>query len=299
MKNLGASVRARLTNHARTTSQPLSVLMERFVLGRLLWRLSRCEGANQFVLKGAQLFSLWAPEIHRPTRDLDLLSFGESSPQKMELFFRALLSRPAEPEDGLVWGGVAVERIREDQRYEGVRITVRATLDGAVIPAQVDVGFGDVITPEPVEMTWQELLGFPEARLLAYPPETVIAEKLQAAHELEMANSRMKDFFDLDWLSRHMEFDLKTLSLAVRATFSRRETPMPIKMPLALTEAFSSDSGKVTQWNAFLRKNKIDAHELSVVIKRLHAFLSPVLFSESDSEQMVWKASAGWSKPAE
>jgi hypothetical protein len=110
--------------------------MERFVLGRLLWRLSRCEGANQFVLKGAQLFSLWAPEIHRPTRDLDLLSFGDSSPQKMELFFRALLSRPAEPEDGLVWGGVAVERIREDQRYEGVRITVRATLDGAVIPAE-------------------------------------------------------------------------------------------------------------------------------------------------------------------
>jgi Nucleotidyl transferase AbiEii toxin, Type IV TA system len=216
MKNVAASVRDRLANQARSSGVPLTALMERFVIGRLLWRVSRSADNRKFVLKGAQLFSLWTNTMHRPTRDLDLLSFGDSSPENVRAYFAGLLAGPADPPDGLIWGTVHASPIREDQNYGGVRITVKVTLAGAIIPAQIDVGFGDAITPAPVEMNWQELLGFPEARLLAYPPETVIAEKLHAAVELGLANSRMKDFYDLYWLCRNMEFSSAVLSSAVR-----------------------------------------------------------------------------------
>jgi hypothetical protein len=161
---------------------------------------------KRFHFKGAQLFALWAETPHRPTRDVDLLGSGEPSPESLKRFFEALLAGPCEPEDGLVWGEVEAAPIREDQRYEGVRVLTRANLAGAVVRVQIDVGFGDAITPGAIEVEWRELLGFPEARLLAYPPETVIAEKLEAATVLGLANSRMKDFFDLDWLCRNREF---------------------------------------------------------------------------------------------
>ncbi len=250
MKNVAASVRARLSNLARETGVPLAALMERFALGRLLWRLSRSDSADRFVLKGAQLFTLWAEAPHRPTRDVDLLGTGEASPESLKVLFEMLLDTPVEPEDGLIWGKVEAAPIREDQQYQGVRVVTHATLAGAVVRVQIDVGFGDAITPGAIEVEWRELLGFPEARLLAYPPETVIAEKLEAATVLGLANSRMKDFFDLDWLCRHREFDLAILREAVRNTFARRGTTMPKRMPVALTPEFASDPGKLTQWSS-------------------------------------------------
>lgn len=290
MKNIGISVRDRLSNYARSNGLPFAPLMERFVMGRLLWRLSQSDSGRRFVLKGAQLFSLWADSIHRPTRDLDLLSYGEPSVEAMKEFFTKLLKGGAEPEDGLVWGDVHAALIREDQRYGGVRVTVKATLAGAVVPAQVDIGFGDAITPEPVEMAWRELLGFPEARLLTYPPETVIAEKLNAAVELGIANSRMKDFYDMDWLSRNMPFDFDTLSSAIQATFERRRTPMPRSIPLMFTADFFDNPSKVTQWNAFLRKSQLDGRPLPEVIERLRRFLQPLLMGEGEFSGNTWNS---------
>ena len=184
--------------------------------------------------------------------------------------------------------------IREDQRYEGVRITIKVNLAGAIVPAQVDIGFGDAITPAPVELAWHDLLGFPEARLLTYPPETVIAEKLNAAEELGMDNSRMKDFFDLDWLCQNMEFDYSLLSLAIRTTFTRRGTASPEKTPLALTQEFAEDTTKVVQWKAFLRKNRLEAGTLAEVISRLNQFLGPVISAPADFSLRIWKPGQGW-----
>ncbi len=277
MKNVAASVRARLSNLARNTGVPLAALMERFALGRLLWRLSQSPSADQFVLKGAQLFTLWSEKPHRPTRDVDLLGYGDPSPESLRELFESLLKDPIEPEDGLEWEKVEAAPIREDQQYEGVRVVTHAMLDGAVVRVQIDVGFGDTITPGPIEAEWRDLLGFPEARLLAYPPETVIAEKLEAATVLGLANSRMKDFFDLDWLCRHREFDLALLQKAVRNTFTRRGTPIPKTLPVAFTPEFGSDPTKLKQWSAFLRKNNLEADPLGEVIERLADFLSPVL----------------------
>ena len=292
MKNVAASVRARLSNLARETEVPLAALMERFALGRLLWRLSRSASADRFVLKGAQLFALWAEAPHRPTRDVDLLGTGEASPESLREFFETLLDTPVEPEEGLLWGKVEAAPIREDQQYQGVRVVTHATLAGAVVRVQIDVGFGDAVTPGPMEVEWRELLDFPEARLLAYPPETVIAEKLEAATVLGLANSRMKDFFDLDWLCRHREFDLAILREAVRNTFVRRGTTMPKRMPVALTPEFASDPSKLTQWSAFLRKNDLKADSLGAVIQRLAEFLGPVLGDEKDAKH--WTPSNHW-----
>jgi hypothetical protein len=292
MKNVAASVRARLSNLARKTGTPLAALMEQFALGRLLWRLSQSETAGRFVLKGAQLFALWAGEVHRPTRDVDLLGSGDASPEGLAKFFEELLATPSDPEDGLVWGGVAASKIREDQLYEGVRVTTCAMLAGAVVPVQIDIGFGDAITPAPVEVEWRDLLGFPEARLLAYPPETVIAEKLEAATVLGLANSRMKDFFDLDWLCRHRKFDRAVLAEAVRNTFQRRGTPMPDGLPVALTPQFATDRDKVTQWAAFLRKNSLRADSLEEVVARLSKFLGPVLTGNATPAR--WNSQTAW-----
>lgn len=152
MKNLAASIRARLLNLSRRSGVTLPSLIERFAMGRLLWRLSRSSESRRFILKGAQLFSLWMESPHRPTRDLDLLSRDDATVEAMREFFSSLLSSPAEPEDGLGWGEVEASLIREDQRYQGVRISAWASLAGAVVPVQVDIGFGDAVTPGPVEL---------------------------------------------------------------------------------------------------------------------------------------------------
>jgi hypothetical protein len=296
MKNLAASIRDRLMNQARATGMPFAALLERFVIGRLLWRLSQSEVSDEFVLKGAQLFALWAGKPHRPTRDLDLLGKGDASPEALQALFSDLLRPAADPEDGLVWSAVTAALIREDQPYEGVRITARATLGQAVVPAQVDIGFGDAITPGPMEVQWKDLLGFPEARLLAYPPETVIAEKLEAATVLGMANSRMKDFYDLQWLCGNREFEADVLEQAIRATFGRRGTPMPETMPLPLTAGFAAESSKRTQWSAFLKKNKLEALSLDEVITQLAMFLQPVLFPTPERSRL-WKPLTGWITP--
>jgi hypothetical protein len=296
MTNVADSVRARLMNVFRTSGIDLPTLMERFAIGRLLWRLSQCETERQFVLKGAQVFSVWQASPHRPTRDLDLLCFGDSSLAGVKAFFEELLAKPADPDDGLVWGEINVSRIREDQHYEGVRVAVKVVLAKALIPLQIDIGFGDAITPAPVELEWRELLDFPAARLLTYPPETVIAEKLNAAQELGLGNSRMKDFYDLDWLCRHLEFNHQTLHDAIWATFANRGTEWPKEPMLALTQAFAEDKGKLTQWSAFLRKNQLSADPLPVIIARLHDFLQPVLFASADAAAMKWQLAAGWYK---
>lgn len=292
MKNIAASVRARLGNRSKAEGQTLDFLIERFAMGRLFWRLSRSPYANLFVLKGAQLFGLWENNPHRPTRDIDFLGFGDSSPEAVKAVFTEILSAPADPADGLEWGTLAAGPIRDDQRYGGVRLTVQASLAGARVQIQIDVGFGDAITPKAEEHRWSDLLDYPEARLLTYPPETVIAEKLEAAVQLDIANSRMKDFYDLDWLCRHREFDFATLRAAIHNTFARRGTTLPQDTPFALTQEFATDSTKQIQWKAFLRKNKLEGTSFEDLIARLSLFLLPVLAGED--RHLAWHPSEGW-----
>lgn len=294
MKNPAASVRARLLNLSRERGEPFDVLMEQYATGRFLYRLANSRYRERFILKGAQLFRIWGAEQHRPTRDLDLLGFGDSSVEGIQSVFTELIQKSVEQEDGLEWGEVKTSPIRDDLAYGGVRAVLSVRLAGARISLQIDVGFGDAITPGVMEAEWHELLDFPPARLLIYPPETVIAEKLEAAVSLGLDNSRMKDFFDLHWLSQNQKFAGDLLIKSVQTTFARRKTPIPNNPPLALSEAFASDAGKILQWNAFRRKGRLSAPDLADVIGRVAAFLQPIL--TGDAAGHVWQPATGWTR---
>jgi Nucleotidyl transferase AbiEii toxin, Type IV TA system len=292
MKNIAASIRTKLLNLSRAKGVPLNALMERYATGRFLYRLAESDYRERFVLKGAQLFRIWEAEEHRPTRDLDLLGYGECTKEAIQNVFTELSQMPIDPPDGLIWGEVTVGPIREDTTYGGVRATLTVHLAGARLSIQIDVGFGDAITPRAVEKEWHELLDFPSARLLTYPPETVIAEKLEAAVSLGIANSRMKDFYDLHWIQSHLSFHGNVLTEAVTNTFTRRNTSLPVNTPIAFTTEFSSNEDKIVQWSAFLRKGKLPHMELSDVISAIATFLLPVL--QKQVSQQFWTPDQHW-----
>jgi hypothetical protein len=201
--NLAVSVRQRLLNLSRERQETFNLVLGQYAIERFLFRLSQAPFADQFVLKGATLFAVWSGKLHRPTRDVDLLGFGDSSNARLKALFSTLCELPVEP-DGLVFdaGSIHVEEIRELQEYGGKRIILSVRLDTAVIPLRIDVGFGDIVTPGAAWLTYPTLLPFPEPYLRTYPKESVVAEKFQAMVMLGMSNSRMKDFYDLRILSR-------------------------------------------------------------------------------------------------
>lgn len=274
--NLTASVRQRLMNLARVRNDEFGVILTRYGIERLLYRLSQSEYRSSFVLKGALLFDLWTKRPHRPTRDLDLAGQRETTVDGMKKIF-AEISAQAVESDGLAFDPRAVraEMIREDLAYQGVRVRCLALLGNARIPLQIDVGFGDVITPGPVKLEYPTLLDFPAPRLQAYPRETVVAEKFHALVKLGLTNSRMKDFYDLWILAREFRFEGRLLAQAIEATFRRQKTEIPAADPLPLTAEFAKD--KENQWRAFLRKNGLETEGASLerVTEELQDFLLP------------------------
>lgn len=273
LTNIGASLRARLLNLARETGQPFDVLLIRFVLERLLYRLGHSRHTDRFVLKGAMLLTTWLPHTSRGTRDLDLLAFGESSEDRILGIFRNIVAIDAN--DGVVFDPASLQasRIREELDYGGLRLRGTAELGGARIAIVIDIAFGDSVEPGLETIDYPVLLDQPSPKLRAYAPETVIAEKFQAMVALGRANSRMKDFYDMWALSKTFTFDPERLSRAIRATFARRNTVIPTEKPDALTEAFAADLSKQRQWTAFVA-DIIDApRELRQVIVDIGPFL--------------------------
>jgi predicted nucleotidyltransferase component of viral defense system len=274
-RNMGASVRARLLNLAKERNQPNDLLLTRYALERLLYRLSTTKHRERFVLKGAMLMTTWFENPFRPTRDLDLLGFGDPDPQAMLAVFREVLA--IEADDGVVFDveGLAVGLIREELEYGGLRIKTDAEIAGARVRIVVDVGFGDAIEPGATELVLPVLLDLPAPRLRAYPRETVIAEKFQAMVALGRANSRMKDFYDVWLLSRTYEFEGDALARAIAATFARRKTPVPVDPPYALTPTFADDRAKQQQWTSFADAIGAELPALAEIVEDLAAFLMP------------------------
>lgn len=297
-RNMAASVRQRLMNKSRKSREPYELVLTRFALERLLYRITQSEHADRFVLKGAMLFQIWTGEAHRPTRDLDLLGNGDPSPDFFAQIFRDVCDTPA-PDDGLVFQSESVkaERMKEDEQYEGLRLKLIAQLASARIAVQIDIGFGDAITPGPEQTDYPTILDFPAPTLTAYPRETVVAEKLQAMVHLGIANSRMKDFYDIWSLARQFPFSGSRLSAAIRATFERRQTDVPSEPPLALSPEFAEDPQKQAQWKAFLRKTRLDASlTLSDITVELAEFLLPPVFAIAKTENFdrKWEFADKW-----
>ena len=300
-RNLAASVRTRLLNRARKSGQEFNQILIRYALERLLYRLSISPHAGQFLLKGALLFDVWFDIPNRPTRDADFLGLGATDLPDIATIFRDVCA--LETEDGMTFRPDTVQatEIRKEANYTGVRVTLLGLLDRARCPVQIDIGFGDAVTPGPEEIRYPVILpDFKAPKLCVYPRYTVAAEKLEAITTLGIANSRMKDFFDLWILSRHSDFDGDTLQRAIRATFDRRKTELPSDVPVGLTNAFSQDSQKQTQWQAFLGRNRLEAVQLEVVVAALRDFvLPPVAAADAGKRfQQFWSARGPWTLKA-
>lgn len=296
--NIAASVNARLKRLARERGDDVQLVLTRYANERLLYRLAQSPHANNFILKGAALFTVWTGRPHRATRDVDLLGFGDASEARLLEVFADVLALDV-PDDGVIFDlpSMTATTIREEQSYGGIRIVFAAHVASARLQLQVDIGFGDAITPQSAVVDFPTLLEFPAPRLRAYPRETVVAEKLEAMVQLSIDNSRMKDFYDVAVLSRDFDFDGTLLCQAIRATFERRGTPIPTTTPIALTSAFAEDQTKLKQWSGFVKRAGVtDMGSLAEAVQAGTLFLAEPLRAIAHSEQFAsrWPAAGPW-----
>ncbi|MGH8254649.1 MAG: nucleotidyl transferase AbiEii/AbiGii toxin family protein [Steroidobacteraceae bacterium] len=272
------SIRHRLRNELRARGEDVTLGLQRYAVERLLYRLGRSKLRERFILKGATLFAIWGT-TYRPTRDIDFTGYGSSDPDALIRDFREICNT-ADDVDQLTFDAdtITTEPIRDGSEYPGLRIRIRARLGESDIPIQVDVGFGNAIVPGPEETEYRTILGDPPPRILAYPRESVVAEKLNAMVTLGDRNSRYKDFYDLYAMAGAFAFDRNTLVRAVRATFVRRATPMAADFPVALTAPFFASEARQSQWRAYVSRNMLSGapSDFSQVGDLLTRFLQPV-----------------------
>jgi predicted nucleotidyltransferase component of viral defense system len=297
--NVAASVRARLLKVSKERREDFTLTLMNYAAERFLYRLSASPYRDQFILKGAMLFAVRIGEQYRPTRDLDLLGTGEATEAAIHTAVREIATTNVE-DDGLVFDVATLEvhLIREDNRYGGLRAVMQAHLAEARIHLQIDVGFGDVITPAAADLKFPTLLrDMPSPYVLAYPTETIVAEKAEAMVDLGVSNSRMKDFTDIAMAARRVQFDGDTLVAALRATFHRRRTPLPDIEIVALSGRFVQDARAQANWKAFATRNRPgDFESLAQVVSELRRFLLPPL-EHARSDQpfaATWTPGGPW-----
>ncbi|MCP4414362.1 MAG: nucleotidyl transferase AbiEii/AbiGii toxin family protein [Gammaproteobacteria bacterium] len=275
-KNIAASVRQRLKNRGVKDKRPFNEILQYYAMERFLYRLSQSEHAEKFILKGALMLRVWESPEHRPTMDIDML--GKMNNEVGIICEQVADILNIDVEDGLVFllETLHGELITEDADYEGVRVTFFAKLDNARVKLQIDIGFGDVVHPEPIEAELPTILDFPAPRLLCYSRESAIAEKFEAMVKLGELNSRMKDFYDIWLLSRQFEFDGEILTEAVRLTLENRGTEIPEIMTV-FTEEFVDT--KQDQWSAF--HNRLEQEyvpkKFGEIVTGIERFLEPVI----------------------
>lgn len=296
-RDIGASVRQRLLNRARAEGRPFQELLQYFAMERFLYRLAKSAFADRFVLKGALLLTAWNAPVTRPTMDIDLAGRTSNELDHIQSVIAELCDLVIEP-DGLKFdpASIEVQRIKEDAEYGGVRVRFHGTLAKARIPMQIDIGFGDVIVPKPVDVEYPAMLEFPAPVLRAYPKETVVAEKLEALTALGMLNSRIKDYYDVALLARLYPFDGALLAEAIHSTFSHRGTTVEAN-PVGLTEAFTSDPARAAQWRAFVRRSRLDSGwQLEKIVEQVHLFAAGPLAAVAENRPFVlqWRPGGPW-----
>ncbi|MFW6134864.1 MAG: nucleotidyl transferase AbiEii/AbiGii toxin family protein [Elusimicrobiota bacterium] len=300
-KNISASVRARLLNIAKNRNEIFTNLLIRYAMERFMYRLSISKYSDKFILKGAALYNYWHGEPHRPTIDIDFSSKNVTSIKEAEEMVMHLC-RTDVNNDGLNFleDTVSVEDIREENKYQKIRVKFKARLGQSIIPVQIDIGCGDTIIPPPEFIKYPTLLEFPAPRLLAYSVETSIAEKIQILFEKGIINSRMKDYYDVRFLIDTFEIDGSKLQKAVEETFKRRNTSIPDSVPVALSEEFINDKQKNAQWKGFLNKIDIKEADLSLenTVMKVRNFIMPVIKALKTNKEfkMNWQNGEGWVK---
>ncbi len=298
-RDLAASIHRRLLNGARERHEDPQFVLQRYAAERFLFRLGESRHRENFVLKGAMLFSLWGGSLYRPTRDLDFTGYGSDEVDELLGRVRDICSTQV-PDDGITFdlSELRAEPIREEVEYGGLRIQFKARLGRAEVRMQIDVGFGNAIEPGPEEAEYPPLLDAPAPRIRAYPTVAVVAEKLHAMTVLGERNSRYKDFYDLYVLTENIEFDARTLASSIRATFDRRRTTIDPTIPIALTSAFYADAHRSRQWRTYIERNSLPSvpSDFDQVGERLRRFLLPVWdgMGTRDALEGVWPPKGGW-----
>jgi predicted nucleotidyltransferase component of viral defense system len=273
--NLAASVKQRLLNIARAQGQLFDVVLIRFALERLLYRLSISDYRDRFILKGGMLVTMWVEDDNRVTRDCDFLGHGDSSEEGLKKAFAAIMA--LEGADGLSFDAdrISVTAIREDMEYGGTRLRTVAYLERTRIPVTLDIAFGDALADTPRELSYPTLLDMEAPRIRTYPPATVIAEKFQAMVALGIANSRMKDYYDLWAIPKTVAISDAELDAAIAATFARRETPIPTERPPGLSADFTGDETKRRQWRAYADSIELSSVSIEEIIEAIWALVGP------------------------
>lgn len=292
-RNLPASIHQRLLNKSHETGRSFNELLQYYGIERLLYRISTSEHSRKFILKGALMFNVWGMAGLRPTRDIDLLGHTSNAIESVTKIFKDICRLDGEA-DGLEFDEtLQSEHIKEDADYAGVRVTVIAYLGKTKFPLQIDIGFADIITPAPEPLNYPTLLGHPAPHLYGYPRETTLAEKVQAMTVLGMANSRMKDFYDVWQLIEQFEFDGKVVQAAIEKTFANRNTTLPQEDHIIFSNSFLEN--KTVQWNAFTRKLKIEnTTGMSEILNAIKAFLIPLLNASRQGIVFDKKWDKGW-----
>ncbi|WP_286909140.1 nucleotidyl transferase AbiEii/AbiGii toxin family protein [Clostridium sp. UBA1652] len=290
-KDISASVKAKLLNIARSEKRAFNTISLLYMQERLLYRLSISEYKEKFILKGGLLLFSINEFKGRPTRDIDFLAEDISNDlNNIEEAFKKICS--IECEDGITYDieKISVERIKEDAEYEGVRVKISSLLGKAIELIQIDIGFGDIVVPDPKEMIYPTLLNLESPKVMVYSKESIIAEKFEAMVSLTVFNSRMKDFYDIYTISIKEEFDYETLKSAISETFARRETNIG-NYSAIFTEDFITDQSRINQWKTFLKRiNSTEELEYIEVMNILKKFLEPIAAGilEEDSSMSKW-----------
>lgn len=273
--NIAASVKQRLLNLARSEGRAYNVLLVRYAIERLLYRLSISEHRSSFILKGGMLVTLWIESGLRETRDADFLGHGDADPERLRAVFTTLLS--VDTGDGLVFDTESLRTsvIREEIEYGGVRLRTDAYLEKSRIPVTIDIGFGDALADVARTMAYPSMLGMDEPEIRIYSPASVIAEKFQAMVALGVANGRMKDYFDLWAIPRALEIAPDDLDAAIRATFERRRTAIPAERPPGVSDIIIADDGKQAQWRTYARSLDLSELAFEEVIEATWALVGP------------------------
>jgi hypothetical protein len=297
-KNISASIRQRLLNKARNEQKPFQQLLQYYAMERFLFRVGQSQYSNNFILKGALLLMAWeAPQI-RPTKDIDMSGKTSNDPEKLLFKMKEILETEV-IDDGIVFDThtLRYETITDEADYKGIRILFIAFIDNAKISMQIDIGFGDVIYPEPEKRNYPIILDLPSPEVLCYSIESSIAEKFEAMIKLGIFNSRMKDFYDIWFLSQQFSFKISILSRALFETFSNRSTELPSDI-IIFDDGFIGEKQK--QWEAFYKRvhNDESIPAFQSIVDDIKKFLIPVIEYQSSNKvnDFLWETSGLWVK---
>lgn len=294
LRNIPASVRARLLNEARTCGDSYDQVLQYFAIERFLYRLSKTEWGDRLIVKGAIMLRAWGTPLGRPTRDIDFLGRIDNSPEAVGQAVRECLAVEY-PDDGLVFDSdIELAEINVVDRYPGVRVVVRGNLDGGTFKLQLDIGIDDAPVPDPEWVEYPTLLHLEAPRVLAYQPVTALAEKFETIVSRGITNSRLRDYYDLWLLPTLRAFDGAEVSAALAATFSHRGTELPAGVPAGLTSAFFGSPEAQAAWRAFLSGRRIDAPaDFADVCRAVADFIMPPAVA-GEAFELMWDPGTGW-----